>query len=84
MKGGGGCEFKGFTKGVLILRPKSGGVNSVSGENLHDFEIISPAGGGGCERTPPPSPPSAYGPVFFKMFNVKSQRVIFPRYSALV
>ena len=56
-----GVEFKGFTKGVLILRPKSGGVNSVSGENLHDFEIISTAGG--CERTPPP-PPSAYGPVF--------------------
>ena len=23
-KGGGGCEFKGFTKGVLILRQKSG------------------------------------------------------------
>ena len=31
--GGGGADFE----------PKIRGVNSVSGENLHDFEIISPA-----------------------------------------
>ena len=41
------------------------GVNSVSGENLHDFEIISTAR---LVRThhpdPPPPTPSAYGPVF--------------------
>ena len=30
---------------MLILRPKLGGVNSVSGEILHDFEIICPARG---------------------------------------
>ena len=44
-----GCEFKGFYKGganlkkILILRPIVGGVNSVSGEKLHDLEIICPA-----------------------------------------
>ena len=49
-----GCEFKGFTKGGSDFEAKIRGVNSVSGENLHDFEIISPAGGKrwGCERTP--------------------------------
>ena len=67
-----GCQFKGFTKGGADFEAKIRGVNSVSGENLHDFEIISPA------NAPPHDP--AYGPVF----NVKSQRVIFPRYSALV
>ena len=76
--------------GVLILRSKLGdfeakisGVNSGSGENLHDFEIICPASVcvcvGGGEANAAPHPP-AYRPVF----NVKSQRVIFPRYSALV
>ena len=45
-----GCEFKGFTKGGADFEAKIRGVNSVSVENLHDFEIISPARG--CERTP--------------------------------
>ena len=76
LKRGCGCEFKGFTKRGADFEAKIRGVNSVSGENLHDFEIISPASG---VRTHPRTPP-AYGPVF----NVKSQRVIFPRYSALV
>ena len=35
----GGCEFKGFTKGSADFEAKIRGVNSVSGENLHDFEI---------------------------------------------
>ena len=43
------------------------GVNSVSCEKLHDFEIIFPAGGGGgvCTSRPLPSPPPspAYGPI---------------------
>ena len=47
-----------------------------SGENLHGFEIINLASGGA--NAPPHAP--AYGPVF----NVKAQRVFFPRYSALV
>ena len=41
-----GANLRVSTKGgakVLILRPKLGGVNSVSGENLHDFEVICPA-----------------------------------------
>ena len=77
----GGCEFKGFTKGGADFEAKIMVVNSVSGENLHDFEIISPARAVRTHpRTPLPPPPPAYGPVF----NVKSQRVIFPRYSALV
>ena len=46
-----GCEFKGFTKGGADFEAKIRGVNSVSGDNLYDFEMISPAGGG-CERTP--------------------------------
>ena len=75
--GGGveGGEFKGFTKGGgLILRPKLGGLNSVSGVNLHYFETICPARGVRTDlRTP-----LSYGPLF----NVKSQRVIFPRASA--
>ena len=41
----GGCEFKGFTKGGAGFEAKIGGVNSVSGKNLHTFEIISPATG---------------------------------------
>ena len=57
-KGDGNLTF--FTKGgvnlkkILILRPKVGGVNSVSGEKLHDFEIICPAKG---VRLQPPQPP---------------------------
>ena len=54
------------------------GVNSVSGENLHDFEIISTARG--VQTHPPPPLRTA----LYLMFNVKSQRVIFPRYLALV
>ena len=71
----GGCEFKGFTKGGADFEVKIRDVNSVSGENLHDFEIICLARR--CERIPAPH---AYGPVFI----VKSQRVIFPRYSPFV
>ena len=41
-----GCaNFKGFTKGGAVFKAKIRGVNSVSGENLHDFEIICPASG---------------------------------------
>ena len=58
----GGCEFKGFTKGGAEFEAKIRGVNSVSGENLHDFEIISIARG--VPPTPAPPPSSAYGPVF--------------------
>ena len=67
----GGANLRVFTKGgaslkkILILRPKLGGVNSVSGEILHDFEIICPAGGGGIFTPPTPPPPRslpAYGP----------------------
>ena len=65
-----GANLRVFTKGgaslkkILILRPKLGGVNSVSGEILHDFEIICPAGGGGIFTPPttPPPPLPAYGP----------------------
>ena len=60
MGGGWGYEFKGFQRGA-DFEAKIRGVNSVSGENLHDFEILAQL-----------------------MFNVKPQRVIFPRYSALV
>ena len=60
---------------------KIGGVNSVSGENLHDFEIISTARGVRTHHLHP-HPPLRTG--LYLMFNVKSQRVIFPRYSALV
>ena len=49
------------------------GVNSVSGENLHDFEIISTDRG--VRSHPPPSPALRTG--LYLMFNVKSQRVIF-------
>ena len=45
-----GCEFK-------------GDVTSVSDENLHDFEIISPARRVQTHPRTPPHP-SAYGPVF--------------------
>ena len=38
-----GCEFKGFTKGGANFEAKIRGVNSVSSENLHAFEIICPA-----------------------------------------
>ena len=57
----GGANLRVFTKGganhkkILILRPKLEGVNSVSGEKLHDFEIIC-AQLAGCECTPPPPP----------------------------
>ena len=37
------------------------GVNSVSGEKLHDFEIICPARGVQTHPLSPP-PPIAYGP----------------------
>ena len=69
----------GFYKGGADFEAKIRGVNSVSGENLHDFEIISTARG---VRTHHPPPPLRTG--LYLMFNVKSQRVIFPRYSALV
>ena len=60
--GGPGYEFNCFTKGVLSLRPKSRVVNSVSGENLHDFEIISPGRG---MRTHPrtPAPHASHPPL---------------------
>ena len=53
MCGGGGTNLRVFTKGgaslnkILILKPKLGVrcVNSVSGEKMHDFEIICPARG---------------------------------------
>ena len=48
-----GCELKGFTKGGADFEAKIRGVNSVSGENLHDFEIISPVRG---VRTYPRTP----------------------------
>ena len=47
----GGCEFKGFYKGKCEswensdFETKIRGVNSVSGETMHDFEIICPARG---------------------------------------
>ena len=45
--------FKGANlKKILILRPKFSCVNSVSGEKLHEFEIICPARG--CVHTPAP------------------------------
>ena len=49
--GGGAANLRVFTKWganlkkILILRAKIKGVNSVSGEKLHDFEIICPATG---------------------------------------
>ena len=51
-----GANLRNLTKRGkrLILRPKLGMlINSVSGEKLHDFEIICP----------PPTPPTAYGPA---------------------
>ena len=44
----GGTNLRHFTKGVRILinsdfEAKIMGVNSVSGDKLHDFEIICPA-----------------------------------------
>ena len=60
MKGGGGQIYKGDADFEAKIR----GVNSVSGENLHDFEIISTARGVRTHPPPPTTPPSAYGPVF--------------------
>ena len=63
-----GCVFKGFYTGVanrktiLNLRPKLWGVNSVSVEKLHDFEIIYPARGVRPLRPAPPPTHTAYGP----------------------
>ena len=58
----GGANLRVFTKGCESkensnFEAKIRGVNSVSGEKLHDFEIICPAG-----FLPPPPLPSAYGP----------------------
>ena len=54
------CSTGGATfKKIPIFRLILGGVNSVSGEKLHDFEIIYSARG--FDRTP--ALPSAYGPV---------------------
>ena len=46
----GGANFRNFTKGggvnlkkIPVSRLKIRGVNTVSGEKLHDFEIICPA-----------------------------------------
>ena len=49
-------RIEGFYKGGADFEAKVRGVNSVSGENLHDFEIISTAGGGGGANAPPPPP----------------------------
>ena len=54
----GGANLRVFTKGVRILKENSEfeakiwGVNSVSGEKLHGFEIIYPA----TTHPPPPAP----------------------------
>ena len=58
-KGEGGANLRVFTKRVRILRKltKISGVNSFSGEKLHDFEIICPAMG--VHSSPAP----AYGPA---------------------
>ena len=64
----GDANLRVLTKGVRILKKfwfeaKIRGVNSVSGEKLHDFEIICPARG--CVRTPAPlnlPPPLTYAP----------------------
>ena len=47
-------------KKILIFRLKLGVVNSVSGEKLHDFQIICPARG--VQSTPLPP---AYSLTFF-------------------
>ena len=60
----GGCELKGFYKGRATLQ-KVRGANSVSGEKLHDFEMICPATG---VRSPPPPTPAAYGPEISEIY----------------
>ena len=46
------CVCGGGSARVADFEAKIRDVNSFSGENLHDFEIISPARG--CERTTAP------------------------------
>ena len=59
-------RIKGFYKGGADFEAKIRGVNSVSGENLHDFEIIRTARGVRTHPPPPTHTPlSAYGPVFY-------------------
>ena len=41
--------WDGILKKMTLLRQTFGGLNSVAGEKLHDFEIISSARG--CDRT---------------------------------
>ena len=61
--GGGGCKFQVFFKGVTDVKKNPDfeanfrGINSVFGENLHDFEIICPIRGVRSH----PHAPSAYG-----------------------
>ena len=56
----GGCKFKGFYKGGANsdFEAKIKGVNSVSGEKLHDFEIICPASGGDGGHLHPATTPA--------------------------
>ena len=54
-----GANFRNFTKWgadlkkIPFLRPKIRSENTVSGEKLHDFEIICPARGGNHTPAPP-------------------------------
>ena len=65
----GGANLRVFTKGGanlkknLILRP-IWGVNSVSGEKLHEFEIICPARECAFATLPPTPPHLLMGPFF--------------------
>ena len=51
--GGGGANLRVLQRGA-DFEAKIRGVNSVSGENLHDFEIISRTRGVRTHPTPPP------------------------------
>ena len=77
-----GCEFKVFCTGWggprcesqenLDLGAKVRGVNSVSSEKLHEFEIIYPKRG--CEHRPPPCPVNVPGhAVSFAFFSFKEK-----------